>query len=353
MREPKKILVVRTDRIGDVILSTPVIENLRLAFPESHIAFMCRPYTKDILEGNPYLNEVIVYDKYAKHKSAVSSIRFCRYLKRQKFDWAIVLHPTNRAHILTFFAGIPFRVGWRMKMGFLLTKRITHTKQLGERHELQYTLDILRQINIPVTAERAFIPENEPIQSWADGFLKDNNIDYKKDKLIGLGIGASCPSKIWPPGYFAELARILKDNLGAKIIVFAQDREHNLTSEFSRKFGDDFVDLTGKASLLQIFSLFRRLAIFIGNDSGLIHVGWALGRPVISIFGRNNPGLSPNRWRPLGSSSFFFHKEVGCGNCLAHNCKRGSLCLKAIKPRQVADKALEILNEGHSGNRSQ
>ena len=94
---------MRTDRLGDVILSTPVIKNLRLAYPESYIAFMCRPYTQEALEGNPYLDEVIVYDKYGKEKSLFSSFIFTLSLKKKRFDWAIILHPTNRAHLITFF----------------------------------------------------------------------------------------------------------------------------------------------------------------------------------------------------------------------------------------------------------
>ena len=132
MDKPKRILIVRTDRLGDVILSTPVITNLRQAFPEAHLAFMCRPYTREAVEGNPYLDEVIVYDKYHRHKSIIKTILFANSLAKKNFDWAIILHPTNRAHIITFFAGIPMRIGWNRKMGFLLTRRLPHNKQEGK-----------------------------------------------------------------------------------------------------------------------------------------------------------------------------------------------------------------------------
>ena len=148
MKEPKRILIVRTDRIGDLVLSTPVIASLRKAYPNSYIAFMCRPYTEAIVKGNPYLDEVIVYDKYGKEKGFWATLKFARYLKRKRFDLALILHPTNRAHLVTFLAGIPERVGWDQKLGFLLTKRIPHTKQQGEKHELEYTLDMLRSLDI-------------------------------------------------------------------------------------------------------------------------------------------------------------------------------------------------------------
>lgn len=334
---------MRTDRIGDVVLSTPAIKNIRRTYPESYIAFMCRPYTKDVLEGNPYLNEVIVYDKYGKHKGFFSTLKFSRHLAKKKFDWAIILHPTNRANMVTFLAGIPFRVGWDKKMGFFLNKRIPHLKHKGEKHELEYSLDILREVGIQITDKEPFIPENQAEDSWVESLLKENNIDYKRDRVVGLGIGASCPSKVWPSRYFGQLADKLKEELKAKIIVLAEAKEERLTAEFRKIYGQDFLDLTGKLSLARAFALLRKLSLFIGNDSGLIHVCWAVKTPVISIFGRKDPGLSPKRWAPLGKDSYIFHKDAGCDKCLAHNCKKGYLCLEAIKPKEVFDKALAIL----------
>ena len=118
-----RILLTRTDRIGDVVLSTPAIKAVRDRYPEAYIAFMVRPYARDIVEGNPYLNEVIVYDKYGKHKSVFKTIKFALGLRKKKFDLAIMLHPTNRVHLIAYLAGIPERVGFDRKMPFLLTKK--------------------------------------------------------------------------------------------------------------------------------------------------------------------------------------------------------------------------------------
>ncbi|MCK4519373.1 MAG: glycosyltransferase family 9 protein, partial [Candidatus Omnitrophica bacterium] len=92
MKSLKRILIVRTDRIGDVLLSTPVIKALREAYPESRIAFMLRPYTREIVEGNPYLDEVIVYDKYGKDRGIFAGLRFASFLKKKKFDAVFILH---------------------------------------------------------------------------------------------------------------------------------------------------------------------------------------------------------------------------------------------------------------------
>ncbi len=152
MKSYKKILIIRTDRLGDVILSTPVIENLKFAYPDAHIAFMCRPYTREVLEGNPYLDEVIVYDKYGKQKSFFNSIKFAFNLRKEKFDCVIILHPTNRVHMISYFAAIPYRIGWETKMSFFLTKKLPHRKHEGKKHEVEYTLDLIRSLGVNVTS---------------------------------------------------------------------------------------------------------------------------------------------------------------------------------------------------------
>ena len=340
MKKPERILIVRTDRLGDVILSTPVIKNLREAFPAAHIAFMCRPYTKEVLEGNPCLDEVIICDKYGKHKSFWGIVKLAFYLRKKKFDWAIILHPTNRVHLLTFLAGISYRVGWDKKMGFLLNEKIPHTKQEGKKHELEYTLDVLRELKIPINNKHTYFPIITRAEEKIEGLLKKEGVG-KNDKLIVIHPSASCPSKRWPQAKFSRLIKFLKEEFDLKVIVTTALNEVEFGKEIVEE--NEVIDLRGKLSISEIGSLLKRAALFISNDSGPVHIAASLDTPVISIFGRKDPGLSPLRWRPLGKNSFYFHKDVGCEACLAHECQKGFLCLEEISPQEVAEKAISIL----------
>ncbi|MBU2437238.1 MAG: lipopolysaccharide heptosyltransferase II [Candidatus Omnitrophica bacterium] len=340
MKEPKRILIVRTDRIGDVVLSTPVIKNLKLNFPNAYLAFMCRPYTKKIVEGNPYLDEVIVYDKYGKDKGIWASIKFAFYLRRQNYDWVIILHPTNRVHLITFLAGIPFRIGWDKKMGFLLSKKIPHKKQEGRKHELEYTLDILRELSIPIVDKTTYFPFKEEAGKKVIKLLSTSGLE-NGEKFIVIHPSASCPSKRWPSEYFSQVVRLLKEKAGLKIVVVSAAMEREFGEQIIRE--NEVVDLRGKLNISELGFLFKKAALFVSNDSGPVHIAAAVKTPVISIFGRKNMGLSPLRWRPLGEKSFYFHKDIGCGKCLAHRCRRGFLCLREIKPGEVAEKALLLL----------
>ncbi|MFH1519582.1 MAG: glycosyltransferase family 9 protein [Candidatus Omnitrophota bacterium] len=340
MKQPNNILIVRTDRLGDVILSTPVIKNLRLSFPKSHIAFLCRPYTRDALEGNPYLDEVITYDKYGRDKSFGASIRFSAYLGKKNFDLALILHPTNRVHLITFLARIPQRVGWDKKLSFLLTKKIPHSKQEGLKHELDYTLDILRALNIPIKCKDTYFPVSSNAEARVAEILKIKRVG-ENEEFIVIHPSASCRSKHWPQAHFLELIKLLRKEISLKIAVITSFAERELGKKLVEESG--VIDLRGVLSVAELGALFKRTSLFISNDSGPVHIAASLDIPVISIFGRKDPGLSPLRWGPLGKEAFYFHKDAGCSKCLAHNCFKGFRCLIAISPYEVAKKAIDLL----------
>jgi len=339
----KRFLVVRTDRIGDVVLSTPVIRNLRKYYPNSYIAMMVSCQTREILEGNPYLDEVIVYDKDNKHKGWLASIYFSLQLRKKRFDLAIILHPTNRVHLVTFFAGIPKRVGYNRKLGFLLTDKLPHTKQLGQKHELEYNLDLLRYLGLKNLEKETYIPIRKDAQDYIDSIFKEKGIN-ESDLILAIHPGASCLSKRWPIDYFAEVADKLKEKYGFIILVVAGPKDIDLAKRLIETMKGPAINLAGQLSLSQLASLLKRCKLFISNDSGPVHICSAVGTPVISIFGRNQKGLSYLRWGPVGEKDRWVHKDIGCKVCLAHNCQKGFLCLKAITPMQVLKIAEEVIN---------
>jgi heptosyltransferase-2 len=338
----RRILIVRTDRIGDVLLSTPVIKAVRQRYPCAYIAMMVSPYAEDIAEGNPYLDEVIIYDKNARHKSWINSLGFAMKLKKKRFDLAIVLHPTNRVHLLTFSAGIPRRLGYDRKLGFLLTDRIKHTKQLGQKHELEYNLDLLNYLGISVEDKSLFMPIKTKSENWVKELFKAEGVSAA-DKLLAIHPGASCLSKIWPAERFAQAAERLAEKYGFKVLVIAGPKDIKIATEVVKNIKYPVINLAGKTSVSQLASLLKKCYLFISNDSGPVHIASAVGTPVISVFGRSQKGLSPTRWGPRGEKDRILHKEAGCIECLAHNCVKGFACLKAITVDEIIEVADSII----------
>ncbi|MCG2714337.1 MAG: lipopolysaccharide heptosyltransferase II [Candidatus Omnitrophica bacterium] len=332
----QRILIVRTDRIGDVVLSTPVIKALRQRYPQAYISMMVAPYALEIIEGNPYLDEVIVYDKGGLHKSWLRSLKFASRLKKKKFDLAVILHPTNRVHLLTFLAGIPKRLGYNRKLGFLLNEKKEHKKQEGLKHEAEYNLELLKDLGITGRHTELYIPIKAESEKWVNDLFKSFGI-RQSDKLLAINPGASCPSKLWPLERFAEVALKLARAHNLKILVLAGPKDMLLADKIAlrQELKGKVINLAGRSSISQLASILKRCVLFISNDSGPVHIASAVGTPVISIFGRSQPGLSPKRWGPLGKRDRYLHKEVGCIQCLAHNCQKEFACLKAISVEDV------------------
>ena len=327
----KKILVVRTDRIGDVVLTTPVLKALRDNYPQSHIAIMVSPYAREIVEGNPFIDEAIVYDKDTKDKGIWGFWRFVLSLKKKRFDLAIILHTKKRTNLITYFADIPKRIGYHnKKFGFLLTDKIKDTRALGLKHEVEYCLDILRNLGLEVKDKMPYMPLTQEARAWVESSLKEQGIQ-KEDRIACIHPGASCISKRWLKERFIILANRLVEEYGFKIIIVASgSNDVAIAEEIAKNTRYPVVNMAGKTSLSQLAALLKRAALFISNDSGPVHIASSVGTAVISIFGRNQAGLSPLRWGPRGKQDTYLHKEVGCKACLAHNCKIGFDCLKAI-----------------------
>jgi len=340
----RRILIIRTDRIGDVILSTPVIKSLRKKFPQAYIAMMVAPHAKDIVEGNPYLDEVIIYDKDSKHRSWWRTFKFASRLNKKKFDLAMILHPTNRVHLLTYLAAIPQRIGYNRKLGFLLTYRKKHLKQEGLKHEAEYNIDLLSEVGATADAGDLFMPMKQDSEQYVQELFRKEGLS-PTDKILAINPGASCPSKIWPAERFAQVAEKLAGIYNFKIIILSGSKEMCLANKIVLHYGikGKVINLAGKTSISQMASILKRCALFISNDSGPVHISSALGTPVISIFGRKQPGLSPQRWGPLGKLDKYLHKDVGCIQCLAHNCRKEFSCLKAISVEDVVSAAESIL----------
>ncbi|MCX5669504.1 MAG: lipopolysaccharide heptosyltransferase II [Candidatus Omnitrophica bacterium] len=339
----QRMLIVRTDRLGDVLLSTPVVKALRQKFPQGYISMLVSPYTKDVLDGNLALDEIITFDKDAKNSQGWwSTFKFIRDLRKKKFDLAIVLHPTIRMHLLIFLAGIPKRLGYDRKFGFLLTDRIKHTKQYGQKHESEYTLDLVRYLGITPVDKTLFMPIKQESEKWVEVIFSQAQIK-DSDKLLVIHPAASCPSRIWPAERYAQVADQLVRKHGFKVILVCGPKDIQKAEVVIKNMRSQALNLAGKTSISQLASLLRRCQLFISTDSGPMHVACALGVPVITIFGRSQAGLSPQRWGPLGAKSRILHKTVGCTICLAHNCQKDFACLKATTVEDVLLAAESIL----------
>ena len=332
--DPPRILIIRTDRIGDVILSTPVIRALRKAYPQGYLGMMVRPEHRELVEGNPDLNTVILYDKNGAEKGWQGNLAFARKLKRYRFDTAVILHSTNRVILVSWLAGIRRRVGYARRLGWLLTGRLPYIKKEGERHELEYNLELLRLIGVESKDRELFVPTTPAQEKKVADFLLSHGLGGPAP-LVVLHPGASCPSKRWPALRFAAIGNRLSERHGAKIVVLTGPGEQVYGRRVVAEMKRPVVAVLGTFSLGETACLLKKARCLISNDSGPVHLGTAMGTPVVSIFGRWGGGLSPARWGPTGPRSIALHHDIGCRPCLAHDCTIGFACLETVTEQEV------------------
>jgi heptosyltransferase II len=340
----RRILLARTDRLGDVILTTPAIEAVRRRYPDAFLACLVGPAGRAIVEGNPFVDEVIVLDKKGEHAGLRGMVRLVRQLRRRSFDAALVFHPEFRVHAALFFSGIARRIGYARKGGWFLSERVKHTKQLGEMHEVQYVLSLARRLDTGPQCPEPFVPVSDEAQEWAGNALAAAGIG-EQDLLIGIHPGASCRSKVWPAERFAEVAQALSREYGCRTVIVAGRESREDAARVEDLLGASALNLAGRTDIGQLAAVCRRCRVFITTDSGPMHVAAGVGVPVVAVFGRNLRGISPRRWGPWGDYHVVLHKPGGCGYCLAHDCRRDFACLRDVSSREVLAAVRDILEK--------
>jgi heptosyltransferase II len=332
----KRILVTRTDRIGDAVLSTPVFQAIKVQYPSCHLAAMVFKETAPLVLGHPSVDQVIIYDKKGIHAGWWATVLFALKLRKERFDLIIHLHPTNRVHFISWFAGIPVRIGYQSSNHLFLTHTIEEKKWQGRRHEAEYNFDLLNFIHISTPQILSlYVPLHSADKEELEGLLPKQ----PSNRYVVFHPSASCVSKRWAPDRLAQVADRLVRVYQITPVIVGEDLGMAHAVHMQEFMKEKSLNLAGKLSLGMLTWLLKGARLLISNDSGPVHIAAALGTPVISIFGRNQAGLSPLRWRPISANSSFVQKDVGCVECLAHHCQIDFKCLKELTVEDVFEEA--------------
>lgn len=340
IRNVKNILIVRTDRMGDVVLTIPSIRALDQTFPSARISVWVDQSTKDLIEGLPFIDEIIIEDRSAGWRGY---FRLIALLRRKKFDLAVIYHTKKHTNIACLLAGIPHRLGYKnSKFGFLLTHPITDERHLGTKHETEYCMDLLKAIGVKGGDLTLQVALHKDAETWAERFFIDHKL--VGSPVIAIHPSASCPTRFWPIDSYADLASRIIREYKAPIIIVGEKTVQLAARKIIAHAGCGAIDLTGQTSLSQLTSILKRCKMLISNDSGPVHVGVAVGIPVISLFLRSQPGINPQRWRPLGQNSMLLQNKKEEEILLDPACKVVSGRFDSISAEEVFLKVKEVFS---------
>lgn len=328
----ERILIFNVNWLGDVLFSTATIRNVRINYPQSFLACVIPSRCYPILKGNPYLDEIIIFDEKERHKGMLGKWDFIQLLKRKRFDTVFLLHRSFSRTLICRLAKIPERIGYdNKKRGFLLSKRISALDK-DSLHRIDYYLNIIEQAGLKVEDRYLdfFIPEED--EDFVADFLKRHSIQGD-DFLIGINPGGNWPPKRWPKEYWAELADKLASRFKARVIIAGGMQDLALAKQIQSLMQEKPLITCGVFNLKQLGALCKRLQVFITADTGPLHIANTVGaKKIIALFGPTDPAITGPY--PLKGVTIL-RKDCGCRiPCYVVGCK-DNRCMKAISPEDV------------------
>jgi len=299
-----KVLVTRTDRIGDLLVSTPVFELIKKKYPQSHLAVCIFSEHRELVSGNPFVDEVILYEKKGAQKDWLGQWLFAREIRSKNFDLVIHLHATNRMHIMSWLAGIPARIGYNRRAAWALTQVFPYDKKEGLKHETDYLFSLICASGLsaqPTELVLPYVPVTQGNRLSASNLLQHFGV-ANDEPIAVIHPSASDVSKMWPAEKFSEF---LKQYVSEKVrwIAVGDAKAAEQTVDISKLSGLPVLDLCGRLSLGMLAALFEKAKLVLSNDSGPAHIAAAVGAPTVSIFGRWQPGMNAERWKPNGKKA--------------------------------------------------
>jgi len=325
-RKLNRILIIQTAFLGDVILATPLVRALKQTLPGARLEVLLIPETRTILRHNPYISDILTFDKRKLRNKFFSLFRLILEIQKRQYDLAISVQSSLTSSLIMVLGGIPMRLGFSRQK--FLTHAVPHPSGL---HKIQKVLRLME----PLTDQK-FDMQTELHWTAAEADRADQIITPLRERrtpIVGIAPGSIWYTKRWLKEYYAELVNLLEhEHIQSVLIGGAED--HRLC-EFIRA-GSNAINLAGALSVLESAALIERLDLMVTNDSAPLHIANAVKTDVIAIFG---PTVTDFGFYPFRKNDLVIEVELDCRPCSSHGGKKCPLkhhhCMKNILPERV------------------
>lgn len=335
-RDPQNILIRMPNWIGDLVMATPVLTDLRKAFPKARITAMCRRPLCDLLERDEAIDELFCFTRPSNDFLRREEFRdIIAKIRAGNYDTGILLTHSFSSAWWFWQGRVQRRIGYSAHFRrFLLTDSLIFSKE--KEHEVITYKKLLAPLGVPLseTAPRLYLAEKEIEEAktllYKQGFVKGK-------KLIGINPGAAYGSaKCWPPERFKALAMRLLLETDAYLVFFGDSATSSLVKEIARGLPEKVIDLAGLTNLRELASIIKECTVLVTNDSGPMHIGSALNVPLVALFGSTDEELTG----PFGQMQNVIHKKVSCSPCFKRTCPIDFRCMKGIQVDEVVERVL-------------
>lgn len=289
----KKIAVVRTDKLGDMILTLPMIKVIKELFPEKHISLISSNYTIVLTENCEYIDKTFFLEDY---RDGIKEI-----FNNERFDVIFFPRPKFNECLNAFITGQKLRVGSAYRWySFLFNYKIYAHRKTAEKHEAEYNVNMVENLigrQLRTELVRPAISEN--VQGKIEVLLKNIGLEEKKFIIIHPGSGGSAFE--WHPENFGKLAKVIYDKKGLKTIITGNKSDLQKCNTVNN-IAINSTNLCSQLTLSELLALISKSKLLIANSTGVIHIAAALGINVLGLY-PNSPHLSPKRWGPYSINS--------------------------------------------------
>ena len=342
----KRVVVRGTNWVGDSLMTIPALRALRRILPDAHITLVIRPGTKGIFSEADFVDEILVYER----KNAFAVLPQVREWRRRKFDLAVLFQNAFEAALIPFLAGVPLRVGYATEARqALLTHPLPLPDWRSSRHEVFYYLYLVTALE-QLLYGRSTVCETEPDASiqisdtrkaQAAELLRAYDVSEEDSVVVICPGSINSRAKRWPAESYAALADRLIESKRRVLLIGSKD-ETDVSEDVTRRMRQQPIVLTGKTTLDQITGVLDRADLVVTNDTGPAHLGAALGRPTIVIFGPTNPLTT----RPFAPEAVMLRHPPDCAPCMLRDCPIDHRCMTAITVDEVFEQSHALLKRG-------
>lgn len=343
-----RILIVRTDRIGDVVLTLPMAKVLRTRFPKAHIAMLIRRYTSELVEDYPGIDEILYYDD--ERGNLIPFFALVSVLRSKHFDIVFHTYPRFRLAVLTWFAGCPARVGTGYRWySLFFNRKVYDHRKTAEFHELEYNIRLMDSVGFSSGQVDLYpvITIKPEAGMEVHKKLKANGIG-DDDPIVLLHPGSGGSARDWSPLNFGLLAkRLASSHPDVRIVVTGGKGEQEIVDIVARAAGDGVVPFVDMLTLREYAALASRSKVFVGNSTGPLHIAAAAGTPIVGLYPQIT-ALSAKRWGPYAKEKTIFTpvgKPVDCTVCLSKKAAQCE-CMDTIGVDDVCDAVINYLRQG-------
>jgi ADP-heptose:LPS heptosyltransferase len=348
----KKVLVMRTDRVGDVVLTTPLAAAIKRSNPSWHVTFLVEEKMRSLVRCAPGIDDVIPFPQIASRWNGLRNIvSLIRTLRSGRYDIAVIVSPALRNAISAFLAGIPVRVGTRYRVGSILfNRRVSHHRRPSVKHELEYNFDLLEPVGVWHAGEEPTLIVPDEVTKRIRDLLSGKGIQGGTNRLVAIHPGSGGSSANWPPERFSSLVERIEERDDLTAVLTGDRAEKGLVDGIMERAGRNPPRFDGELELVELAALYRECDIVVANSTGPLHVAMAVGTPVVGLY-CNLRTCSPTRWGPYGKTPHvvMIPEDEVCSSCIEGSGK--GACMGNIASVDVLDSILRLLDQTGKGER--